>query len=160
MVAIHDLRAGDMVLTDLGYSGFISYIHEGSIQPTVVLYTDNKKSVELTRDHLIKTNKGYVHASDVEVGDVLSKYKVVATEAGQTYVVSPLTRSGSIVINGFTLSCYANVLSHNIANLALAPIRMRMIKGITTYVKMLVTFYNALPLSVKSFIATQHTIQL
>lgn len=124
-MALSDLRIGYQVLTDRGYQAYMGDIHGGSAQPTVIIRTGGNTSVELTGHHLVKTaSGGFVHAKDIAVGDRLAAHTVTGVDSGHSFEVSPMTRSGTIVVNGVVLSCYADVLSHTVMNLALAPARL------------------------------------
>ena len=158
--SMSNLKIGDEVLTHQGFRGFMGYIHEGSFQPTLIIKTGSGSVVELTEDHLIKTGNSYVHAKYVKVGDQLSSGEVSEITSGTSFVVSPLTRSGTIIVNNVVLSCYANVLSHNVANFALAPLRANFMKGIFRYFSTLVAVYNASPKWFRHLIVANDSIVL
>ena len=112
------------------------------------------RSVELSHDHLIKTEAGFVHAAAVAVGTVVasvdehgseSLQPVVNIAAGSAEVAAPLTRSGTIVVNGVVLSCHAAVRSHTVANVALVPVRLGLVTDMQSYVRALVWLYDRLP---------------
>ena len=144
-VNVSTLKIGDKILTHNGFQDFIGYIHEGSFQHTLIITTDTNNIVELTKDHLIKVENSYVHAKHVVVGSHLSSGQVIKIIGEKSFVVSPLTRSGTILVNNVILSCYANVFSHNIANFALVPLRINIVKNINKYFSALIAVYNVSP---------------
>lgn len=86
-----------------------------------------------------------MHAKHVKVGDHLSSGKVLKVTEGMSFVVSPLIRSGTILVNNVVLSCYAKVFSHSIANFMLAPLRVNMVKNINKYFSALIAVYKVFP---------------
>ena len=155
---IIELKFGDVVLTDTGFQKYIGNIHNGSISQTLKIHTNDGKSIELTADHLIKTDKGFAHAGTLRIGSSLVGSKVVLIEERRSYVISPLTKSGTIVVNDVVLSCYANVHSHNLANWALFPARRANLVNKRIYLSILVYIYNVLPQWLKRNIATSDSI--
>ncbi len=80
-------------------------------------------------------NKGYVKASTVEVGDVMSVYSEEKESLIDSEIVeiqhelkkgytAPLTESGTILANNIHASCYAEVNSQLIADLAMKPMKI------------------------------------
>jgi len=157
---ITELKSGDIVLTDNGFREYIGNIHDGRVSSTLIIHTDDGKSIELTADHLIKTDHGFIHASRLHIGSLLVDSEVVRIENSSSFVVSPLTRSGTIVVNDIVLSCYANVFSHNIANFVLAPVTTNVVKDVGRYFAALTAIYNAFPKYIKYYIAASDTIVL
>lgn len=113
---------------------------------------DNGRSITLTANHLIKTlpadkarsegvaNSTYEHAfayaKNVKPGDFLlgfnssvdpegTSHRVVSVKRLilQSGVYAPLTRSGTILVNGMLASCYAAIESHTLAHLSMSPLR-------------------------------------
>lgn len=157
---ITELKSGDIVLTDTGFREYIGSIHDGRVSSTLIIHTDNGKNIELTDDHLIKTERGFIHANRLYIGSLLVDSKVVRIENSSSFVVSPLTRSGTIVVNDIVLSCYANVFSHSIANFMLIPVTTNLTKDISKYFSVLTVIYNAFPKYIKHYIAASDTIVL
>ncbi len=160
-----DLKSGDKVLTDKGYRRYVGNIHESKVHNTVIIHISENKTVELTRDHLIKTDSGFLHASDIQIGNILvgldSMY-VIGIKHGVSHVMSPLTTAGTIVVNDVVLSCYAVVRYHSIANFVYIPVRFGIVKSISLkyYTMNIASVYNILPLWFKSHscIAARPTI--
>lgn len=144
-INVSNLKIGNKVMTHQGFHDFIGYIHKGSFQYTLIITIDTGNIVELTEDHLVKVENNYVHAKYVKIGDQLSSGKVLKIINGRSFVVSPLTRSGTIIVNDVVLSCYANVFSHNIANFVLAPLRVNLMKNVNKYFSALIAVYNVSP---------------
>ena len=90
--------------------------------------------ISLTGGHLINIkNKGYIKASQVKVGDIMSVYsndKLVDSEIidiemeiKQGYT-APLTHEGTILVNNVHASCYAEINNQWIADLAMKPVKV------------------------------------
>lgn len=142
-----------MVTTDEGLREYIGSIHEGSALPTLVLHTTNS-SIEVTGNHLVKTTTGFVHASSIIVGDFIATGKIVRITHTTSFVSSPLTRSGTIIVNNVVLSCYASVYSHQVAKMFTYPLRIGVFKNVNFYFKCLISIHNIIPKSVRRFIAS------
>ena len=102
-INVSDLEIGNRVMTYQGFQDFIGYIHNGSFQYTFKITIDTKSTVELTKNHLVKVKNNYVHAKYVKIGDQFSSGKVTKITNGMSFVVSPLTRSGTIIVNNVVL---------------------------------------------------------
>jgi len=151
-----DLKNGDTVLTDKGYKRYIGNIHESKIYNTVIIHTSNNKTVELTSDHLIKTDSGFLHANDIQIGNILvglNNMYVTNIGYGVSHVMSPLTTSGTIIVNDVVLSCYAVVRYHYMVNFIYIPVRFGIVKStsIKYYTMKIASVYNILPLWFKSY---------
>jgi len=124
---------------------------EGEVREFVEISTEDGKTLSLTPSHLIyvdhqtwqnevspedveESSFVAVFASDVSVGDRV----LVAASTGelipqtvtsktlkwrQEGAFAPLTETGSVVVDGVAVSCYAVVDSHRVAHLAFAPMR-------------------------------------
>lgn len=158
-MAIKQLMVGVDIMTDAGWSLYVGNIHAGSVQPTLIIYTKNS-SVELTLDHLIKNGSVFIHASSVAVGDILTGSEVTRIHNGTSHVTSPLTKSGTLVVNGFVLSCYANVYSHTVARISTLPVSAGIIANVSMYFQMLAGLYNNMPKFVRRTIAHDDVIYL
>jgi hypothetical protein len=152
--SISALTPGDMVHTSKGYQPYVGTTHDAGVASTLVLTIATGRSVELTPDHLIKTEAGFACAESVAVGTNVA----TATEDGEesmrpvlhiasssSQVAAPLTRSGTVVVHGVVLSCYAAVHSQAVANAVLAPARLGIVSDVHAYVRGVVGFYNRLP---------------
>ena len=140
---------------------YLGNIHENGIYPTMLIHVMDGNQIELTHDHYIKTNKGFMHANKISLGDkIITRYgstKVINVTQGKfSHVVSPLTRSGTIIVNNITLSCYATDRSHDIANIVFIPVRIGLVCA-TRYFQMLVSIYRLLPYWAKIRVSS-HTI--
>ena len=152
--SISALTPGDMVRTSEGYQPYIGSMHDAGVEPTLVLTIATGRSVELTPDHLIKTEAGFVRAATVSVGTNVatvtedgkeSMRPVLHIATGSSQVAAPLTRSGTVIVHGVVLSCHAAILSHAVANAVLAPVRLGIVSDVHAYVRGLVSLYNRLP---------------
>lgn len=156
---IKDLVLGDKVLTENGFQDYMGNIHQGGVYPTIIIYVENGSSIELTYDHYIKTTNGFVHAQKVSIGDLIkTRYgnkKIINIKNETSYVSSPFTRSGTIIVNNIVLSCYANDRSHNIVNFVFFPVRTGLVKHVDKYFEKLVYVFNMLPFWAKSYISMQ-----
>ena len=118
--------------------------------------------MELSHDHLIKTAAGFDHAAAVARGTLVATVDEHGTEslqpvtnitAGRSRLAAPLTRSGTITVNGVVLSCHAVVRSHAVANAVLAPVRLGFMTDVRRYVRALMWVYNCLPWVLRAQVA-------
>ena len=155
---IKNLALGDKVLTDKGFQDYMGNIHSGDVYPTKIIYTEDGDDIELTYEHFVKTENGFLHAHKIIVGDVVmtryGKSKVIKTNNSTSYVMSPFTRSGTIIVNNVVLSCYATDRSHYLANIAFIPVRTGMIDDVEKYFETLLYILNKLPMWAKPYIST------
>ncbi|KAJ8870669.1 hypothetical protein PR048_029692 [Dryococelus australis] len=139
---LSDLRPGQQVLAAdpttgrLLFSEVLTFLDRdpASSRLFVQLATTSGCNLTVTPAHLLASPAGFVFAGDVRAGDVL----LAAGDdgrAGQDTVVSaravlrrgvfaPLTRHGTVVVDGLLASCYAVVSSQALAHWTLAPLRL------------------------------------
>ena len=92
--------------------------------------------ISLTSSHLIYVKeKGYVKSSSGNVGDSLQifsatldrlvdfKVSRVNYELKRGYI-APLTNQGTLLVNGVLASCYAEINSHYLADVAMTPLKL------------------------------------
>ena len=111
--------------------------------------------VMLSPQHLIfrKENStsppAAVFASDIKLGNLLytsnervARYKAVTriSMVTETGVYTPLTKEGTLLVNGILVSCYATWPSHEVAHFVMAPLRG--LYAITGTCKRLVSFID------------------
>ena len=144
-INMRQLRVGDKVRT-LGMNGetadskVIAFLHRAEkIKAEFYKFeTSGGNALILSPQHLIfrKENSrrpiSAVFASEIKLGNLLytsngsaSEYKAVTrismvTEIG---VYAPLTMQGTLLVDGILVSCYATWPSHDVAHLAMAPLR-------------------------------------
>jgi Hint module len=102
---------------------------------TALNIKENKTyNIEISPEHLIFPfgNKPAVHASTVQIGDLLKVVDganifpglvIIIEEIQSQGYLAPLTRSGTIVIDGIVASNYAVAHSHRMAHLFMQPYR-------------------------------------
>ena len=144
-ITMRQLNIGDRVRT-LGTNGetifseVIAYLHK-EIKTEAHFYnlkTNRGNVVRLSPQHLIfrKANASSplsaVFASEVNIGDLLytsnrniSGFQTVSqiTMTIEKGVYAPLTRQGTLLVDGVLVSCYAHWPSHDTAHLVMAPLR-------------------------------------
>ncbi|GBL90329.1 Desert hedgehog protein A [Araneus ventricosus] len=156
---IMDLEEGDEVASgfhedgQIFYSQIVAFLHTDRDLQTVFvrLETDSGNILFLTQTHLIfrwmNHSTEATFAFLVEEGDLIytkSKtdnftltFVTSATLVTMKGVYAPLTDSGTILVNGVWVSCYAEVASHDVAHAVLFPLRL--IHVIKSFV---ITFYR------------------
>ena len=79
--------------------------------------TDNTPAVTLSASHVVFTNNSTMYAGGLVPGDTLLHWdgvhikELVITEiktSQESGFWAPLTRSGTLLVNGFLMSCYAS----------------------------------------------------
>lgn len=142
---MRQLNIGDRVRT-LGTNGeamsseVIAFLHKeiDTEAQFFNLETNGGNNVKLSARHLIfrkKTNTSsisVVFASEINIGDLLytsngsvPSYEAVTriTMTTEIGVYAPLTRQGTLLVDGVLVSCYAHCPSHDAAHLIMAPLR-------------------------------------
>lgn len=119
-LSMKELKVGDSVLTDKkSYQPVYAFGHKNTNEEATYFQftTSNKKSLEMTGDHLVflqgKSNP--VRADTVQIGDVLrtvnlsdatvTKIKKVTRKG----LYAPFTPGGTVVVNDFLASSYISV---------------------------------------------------
>ena len=64
----------------------------------------------------------------------------------KSIVAAPLTRSGTIVVNGLMVSCYATISYHGLAHAVFLPYRVNLVTNLAGYVSKLVAMRDVLAL--------------
>lgn len=156
-VRIDALKEGDRVLTESGFEDYMGLFHANTLSETVVLQLGNVSQVELTSDHLIAAAaSGFKYAGHVTVGERLvmhgvngdpSAAIVTKIHVSKTLVAAPLTRSGTIIINGVVVSCYATIPYHGLAHAVFFPYRVKLVRDLGKYASLLETMRETLPQS-------------
>ncbi len=57
---LKDIIIGDKVLTETGYSTYLGNMHDITHSDTVLIHTESGNTIELTKEHIVKTVKGFV----------------------------------------------------------------------------------------------------
>lgn len=144
-ITMRQLNIGDRVRT-LGtkgetiFSEVIAFLHKEvkTVAHFYNLKTNRANVVRLSPQHLIfrKANTSSpisaVFASEINIGDLLytsnrniSSFQTVSqiTMTIETGVYAPLTRQGTLLVDGVLVSCYAHWPSHDTAHQVMAPLR-------------------------------------
>ena len=146
MVPIDTLSPGDYIKTfdhsseQIVFSKFVDYLHyePSRLVDYIVVKTEVNVDLEVSDHHLIQRKSGssyeYVFAKDLQLADEIF---VSAQDGGiQVSKISeldrvtkqgayaPLTEHGTLLANKVLASCYAHVISHELAQLFFLPIRL------------------------------------
>jgi len=123
-IKISDVKIGDKLYGN----DEVWYIHEVEGEHKALrIGTSNGKSLVVTPHHLLATeHKGFSAASSVQVGDSLQGVEglvqVVSIDTVKTAVRSPISMSGTIMVNGVQASCYG-AGTHQAVHQLIAPFR-------------------------------------
>lgn len=144
-LAMSEVKIGDRIKTldrrgNPIYSEVIAFLHrqEVAIADYLSIVTDNGRTLRVSKKHLVfkidnETNKIHeVFASDLKVGDTLQTARetsetsriTMITMATQDGIYAPLTRYGTMIVDGVLVSCYAHWDSHTIAHIIMSPLRL------------------------------------
>jgi len=134
-VKMSSLQAGSSVLSMANdYSPVMIHMHREPtlVQDYIELKTANR-SIRLSDNHLIYIKKKNSHVTvfgkDANVGDNLllqdSQHESIVSirKVKDVGAFAPLTKSGSMIVDGIAVSCYAYISSENIAHLVHYPLR-------------------------------------
>jgi len=116
-IPLNSLNIGDRVLTTEGYQLFIGNIHNPHYSRTILFTLLNGSTLEVTEDHLIQSSNGFVSAKSLCIGqklaylirdDILNFVEITGIRNSFALVGAPLTVSGTIIVNGWVVSCFAH----------------------------------------------------
>merc|ERR1719153_296762 len=137
---IPELLIGDEIRTsadnldNTAFTEFLGWLDRQDYSPAEMLQlftTDNTPAVTLSASHVVFTNNSTKYAGDLVPGDVLLHWDGVQmkeleiteiTTSQQPSFWAPLTRSGTLLVDGFLMSCYASY-PHKVSDLAMAPVK-------------------------------------
>jgi len=127
-VKMEDLRLGDRVMggdgryTDVYLFSKRMREREGAYR----VLTTAAAQISLSDDHYLEVNGTMQLARRVRVGDRLSSGAVVGIEEGVVMrgAYSPITLSGTIVVDGVVASCYTRKVNPELSHILLAPRRV------------------------------------
>jgi len=121
LINMEDVAVGDLLLTDQGfYTEVVGWLHREKNRRSkfleIVFYHEaTNKTLTITENHHVRLADGaLVEAVDVDVGSLLmgvdgSPKQVIDVREGYwTGVWAPLTRSGTVAVDGIQCSIYAN----------------------------------------------------
>jgi len=134
---MRDLKIGDEVVSDEtgALTQFIGWMDLSRDKKTkmVEVKTDDGEQLTLTLTHILfyyeDDKPTSIYAKDLRPGNVLvggsGEGKIIRSMnyVEKTGYLDPLTRSGTIVSNNMTASCYAS-FPHHLAEVALLPAKM------------------------------------
>merc|ERR1719312_2449633 len=134
-----ELRIGDLIRTSSGdhhtdFTEFLGWLDRQRSSPAEMLQiftSDNYPAVTLSGSHLVFTTNTTKYAGDLVPGDTLlhwdgeqvkeQEISMIKTSMESGYW-APLTRSGTLLVDGFLMSCYASS-PHEISEIFMAPIK-------------------------------------
>lgn len=134
---MQELKKGDFVQT-INSDGqpllteFLTFLHFSldTLTPYNKLILEDGTELLLTDNHLIYTRRGgMIFSRDLKINDELrtdKEYKKINSKERvmQNGYSAPLTKHGTLLVNGLWCSCYAEVSSHDIAHFSMKPIRL------------------------------------
>ena len=126
---------------ELNKTQFITHLHINPEKNTEFLAfeTSINKPLIISSNHLtyvwsqISQGSTFMRAKEIKIGDLLYfVHEMSVRTVSITKVTSvvmkgycaPLTTSGTLVVDGFVVSCYSNIDSHIIAHASMAPLRV------------------------------------
>jgi len=152
-IKIEYLQRGDQVLTSSGFSCCIGEIHGPEHHNVRVFHFESGITLKVTPDHLVLSDGRYLMAKDVTVGISIGKHIVKEINHERIQVCSPLTESGTLVVNGIPISCFS-FSAHWLARLAFLPLSILSKCGLSfdvhEYTLGLYTLYFNLPPQIRS----------
>jgi len=129
-----EIRTSENNLDNTGFTEFLGWLDRQKSSPAKMLQlfaADNYPAVTLTASHVVFTTNSTKYAGDLVPGDTLLHWDGVKMEELEITEIkpslesgfwAPLTRSGTLLVNGFLMSCYASY-PHKVSDVAMAPIK-------------------------------------
>merc|ERR1719153_944730 len=129
-----EIRTSKDNLNTTGFTEFLGWLDRQESSPVKMLQlltADNTPAVTLTASHVVFTKDSTKYAGDLVAGDTLLHWDGVQMEELEIAEIktrqesgfwAPLTRSGTLLVDGFLMSCYASY-PHNVSDVAFAPIK-------------------------------------
>jgi len=153
---IQSLSVGDQVLTTSGFSTYLGELHPAGQHATRSFHFGNGEYLQLTDDHVVggRFPGQFMLSKQVEVGAFIGEREVKEiTYEKETWTCCPLTRAGTIVVNGAPVSCFA-CCSHWIARLGFLPLTHLSLSSpdIPLYVANIRKFHASLPRFVRQLL--------
>jgi len=123
-VSMSNLKTGDVVRTAAGFEPVVGFLHAEQFSMNFLELTLPTGTLPISAEHLVfKADGQAVRAETVVVGDELVSGVVSSiAESVRQGVYAPLTKSGTIMVEGTVTSAYAEV-DHAISHLAMSPMR-------------------------------------
>jgi len=136
---IPELRIGDLIRTSSGnhhsdFTEFLGWLDRQKSSPAEMLQiftSANSPAVVLSASHLVFTGNTTKYAGDLVPGDTLLRWDGVQVEEQEISMIktnmesgfwAPLTRSGTLLVNGFLMSSYASY-PHTISDIAMGSVK-------------------------------------
>jgi len=137
---IPELLIGDEIRTSADnldnavFTEFLGWLERQESSPAEMLQiftTDNTPAVTLSASHVVFASKSTKYAGDLVPGDTLLHWDGVQMKEMEITEIktrqesgfwAPLTRSGTLLVDGFLMSCYASY-PHKLADVAMTPIK-------------------------------------
>lgn len=142
LITLDALQVGDLVEDYLNsYTKVVGFLHrDTSTVMTFLKLESNTSSIVVSHDHLLAIDGGFIKARNVDIGMKLStsvhgtgSLEIVhVQEVTVAGFYAPLTESGVLAVNGFLVSCYANIPAelHWLANILMYPRKKFMSYGV------------------------------
>jgi len=106
-----------------GYSPYLGELHPAEQHSTRVFHFADGEYLQLTDDHIVGGSAGdFLLAKEVTIGSLIGARTVKSiTYVQNTWTCCPLTKVGTIIVNGAPVSCFAFSV-HWLAKLGFIPV--------------------------------------
>jgi intein/homing endonuclease len=140
-VTLDSLKVGDKIKTLNGNgvlvdTDVIMFLHVAEeVRTFFKIETESNKAITISDEHLVAIRDGeFKFARELREGDSLISFdantgaqkeeriKSIDSETVESYL-APLTMAGTLLADDLLVSCYASIKDHQMAHLAMEPIR-------------------------------------
>merc|ERR1712142_1322732 len=103
----------------------------GPVEMLQIFTSDSSPALTLSASHVVFTSNSTKYAGDLVPGDTLLHWNGVEMKEKEIAEIrtslesgywAPMTRDGTLLVNGFLMSCYASY-PHQLADLSMLPIK-------------------------------------
>jgi len=154
-IFMHQLRINDEILDgNMKPTRVLGWMRRNADGWLKIIHINDK--LEVSPNHLILTAKGYKFAGHLTSEDLIRErdewvpVKTLSTDQARG-IFAPYTESGTMLVNGYSVSCYSDFASHTLSHM-LMTIQYHLGVMITSNIEVYQGFFNKVALRFTSIV--------